>query len=169
MIALALSFLPHDGRANDLEAAQDCIDQLGDPNVDIIACTIEFVLKSRAREDLMRITGGVVRDAGCLVEVGLERANVFEALVHAENLAVPAQPVKCDVATDRRPLQARFTLAPKVWFSDGRAVGATPGMGNVTGLSPFLAVLLTNWVNKNPQVQQAMVAWVNDYMENGVR
>ena len=156
------------GQAND-DIARDCIDQLGNPEVDIIACTVPFELKERARDDLLRITGGVVRDAGCLLEVGLERATLFNALVHAEDLVVPAQPVECDVETDRRPLQARFTLAPKVWFADGRAVGATPGMGNVRGLPPLLALLLTKWVNTNPQVQRAMVAWVNDYLANGLR
>jgi len=156
------------GKADD-DVAQDCIDQLGDPDVDIIACTVPFQLKRRAREDLMRITGGVLRDAVCLVEVGLERAAVFNALVHARDLDVPAQPVACDVVTDRQPLQARFTLAPRVRFADGKAVGASPGLGNVTGVSPLLAILLTNWVNNNPQVQRAMVAWVNDYMSNGVR
>jgi len=156
------------GQANDY-IARDCIDQLGDPGVDIIACTVPFELKERARDDLIRITGGVVRDAGCLLEVGLERATLFNALVHAEDLVVPAQPVECDVETDRQPLQARFTLAPKVWFADGRAVGATPGMANVRGLPPLLALLLTKWVNTNPQVQRAMVAWVNNYLANGLR
>ncbi len=167
--ALAAAVLPAThGQAND-EVAQECVDQLGDPDVDIIACTVPFELKHRAREDLMRITGGVVRDAGCLVEVGLERAVLFNALVHAEDLAVPAQPVECDVETDRQPLKAQFTLAPQVWFADGQAVGATPGMGNVRGLPPLLAVLLVNWVNNDAQVQRAMVAWVNDYLANGLR
>jgi len=169
VLAAVLAIVPvTPGQADD-DVAQDCIDQLGDPDVDIIACTVPFQLRRRAREDLMRITGGVLRDAGCLVEVGLARATVFNALVHAQNLEVPAQPVECDVETDRRPLQARFTLAPKVWFADGRAVRALPGLGNVTGVSPLLAILLTNWVNNNPQVQRAMIAWVNDYLANGLR
>lgn len=151
------------------EIGQECIDQLGDPSVDRITCTLPFELRQRAREDLIRITGGVLRDAGCLVTVGLERVSIFNALVHAEDLEVPAQPVQCDVDTDRRPMQARFTLAPRVWFADGKAVGATPGMGNVRGLPPLLAVILTNWVNNDPQVQRAMVAWVNDYISGGLR
>ena len=54
-------------------------------------------------------------------------------------------------------------------MADGKAVRASPGLGNVRGLSPFLAILLTNWVNNNPQVQRAMVTWVNDYLANGLR
>ena len=150
-------------RAQD-DVGRECIEQLSDPGVDRITCDVPFQLERRTRDDLMQITGGVIRDAGCLLSVGVERVTVFDALIHAQDLTVPAQPVECDVETNRQPMRARFTLAPKVWFADGKAVRATPGVANVSGLPPILAILLTNWVNSDPQVQQAIVGWVNDYL-----
>ena len=153
-------------QADDLGDA--CLDDLRNSDAATIACELPFSLPVEERRTLRTLTGGLLRDAACRATIDLSREALAGALLREDLLHLPRQPVACEIATDSEPIAARFTLAPKVWFADGRAVRATPGMDDLAGLPSLVSRLLTDWVNGSDTIEDAMVDAVNDYIENGL-
>jgi hypothetical protein len=142
-----------------------CLRTLTETRVETISCVADYALPAGLREQLAGLTGGAVRDAACRMRVKVQRKTLFEAMLADERVQLPAQPVACDLATSQQPLQATFTVAPSVWFADGRAVRASPGMADIAGLPPSVGRLLQRWVNESPLIQTAMVNAVNRFLD----
>jgi hypothetical protein len=145
-----------------------CLSALNDPQAERVACSIDYVLKERARQDLRTVTGGLFLDASCTVDVDLARAEAFEALLAPEVLDVPPQAGDCALVTQKQEIAVAFTAAPTIWFEQGRAVRAMPGIAHVAGLPPVLAKLLTDWINTSPLIEAAILDNVNAYLDGGI-
>lgn len=165
-IVALFHFLPLE--AEGAGSAQPCVAKLQNPKMKNINCIIKFNLDKKIQKDLKGATAGMVRNAACKVRVSVTREKVFSALMNAKVLEVPRQPVNCRIITSGDPFSARFTLAPKVWFKEGKAVRAKPGMGDLLGMPPFLAKLLTDWVNSSKMIQAAMIHEVNKALKTGL-
>ncbi len=148
--------------------AQPCLAKLQNPTLKNIDCTLKFDLDAGVQKDLKVNTAGVVRNAACQVQVSIAREKIFTALLNARVLEVPRQPVNCRIITNGDPFSAQFTLAPKVWFEEGKAVRAKPGMAGLLGMPPFLAKLLADWVNSSKMIESAMVQEVNKFLKTGL-
>lgn len=149
-------------------SAQPCIDKLQNPKLKNINCTLKFDLDKKIQRDLKGTTAGVVRNAACQIRVSIAREKIFTALLNAKILEVPRQPVNCRIFTNGDSFSTRFTLAPKVWFKGGKAVRAKPGMNDLLGMPPFLAKLLSDWVNSSKMIESAMVQEVNRVLKTGL-
>ena len=58
-----------------------------------------------------------------------------------------------------------FTFAPKIEIKSGKAVKASPGMGNVTGVNSWLAWPVVAYVNGAGSIQDVMLRVVNAYLD----
>ncbi|MDA0692917.1 MAG: hypothetical protein O3A78_11065 [Nitrospinae bacterium] len=154
--------------ALDNVSAQPCIAKLQNPAFKNIDCTLKFDLDKKIQKDLKATTAGVVRNAACQVKVSVAREKIFTALLNEKVLEVPRQPVVCKIITNGDSFPARFTLAPQVWFKEGKAVHAKPGMDDLLGMPPFLAKLLADWVNTSKMIESAMVQEVNKFLKTGL-
>lgn len=157
-----------DATAQDDDIGDACLDDLRDEDASTIACDLPFILPDREREAMSQLTAGFLLDAACVVNVDIGRRSLVGALLNEDLLAIPRQPVNCEIATEGEPLMTRFTLSPQVWFEDGRAVRANPGMDDLVGLPNLVGRLIMDWVNKSGTIEDAMVDAVNDYIENGL-
>lgn len=147
------------------DSGQRCLDQLKNASRKNIDCTLKFDLDEKTQKDLKKITAGVIRNAVCKVDVTVTREMIFSSLLNQTVLEIPRQPVQCQIMTKGDPFSAQFTLAPRVWFEGGKAVHAKPGMGDMMGMPPILAILLTNWVNSSKMIESAMIEKVNEFLK----
>jgi hypothetical protein len=167
LFLLAISHsLPLEAQGNI--SAQPCIAKLQNPKLKNIDCTLRFDLDKKIQKDLKGTTAGVLQNADCQVKVSVAREKIFTALLNEKVLEVPRQPVVCRIITNGDSIPARFTLAPKVWFKEGKAVHAKPGMDGLLGMPPFLAKLLADWVNSSKMIESAMVQEVNQFLKTGL-
>ncbi|GJL80182.1 MAG: hypothetical protein NPINA01_31710 [Nitrospinaceae bacterium] len=168
ILFLGAVFLAFPLEALDKDSAQPCIAKLKNPKHKNIDCILKFDLDKKIQKDLQGTTAGVMRNADCRVKVSVAREKIFTALSNEKVLEVPRQPVHCRIITNGNPFSTRFTLAPKVWFKEGKAVRAKPGMNDLIGMPPFLAKLLADWVNSSKRIESAMVQEVNEFLKTGL-
>ncbi len=166
MAVLSFSLAGAAVQADDIGDA--CLDDLRDPEAATIACDLPFSLPDEERRAMRTLTAGLLRDASCLATIDVSREVLVRAFLREDLLHLPPQPVACEITTDTDPIAAQFTLSPKVWFADGRAVRASPGMDDLVGLPSLVARLVMDWVNESDAIEDAMVDAVNDYIESGL-
>ncbi len=123
------------------------------------------------REELVKATRGYFLDASCLVEIRIQRALITAALETPDYVfEAPAQPVACDVTgilTEKRGAQVipiAATFAPRVVIKGGEAIEATPGLGNVTGVTRVLSWPVEYWMNKGGTVRAGMLQVINAWL-----
>lgn len=165
IVVAAVAATPSAAQPPSGEAA--CIQALNDPEAERVACSVSYILDESARQDFQVLTGGLFLDARCTVEVDLARKEAFDALLAPDVLDVPPQAGDCVLVTEKQPIPVAFTAAPTVWFEQGRAVQAHPGVAHVAGLPPLLAKLLTDWINTSPMIEAAILDNLNNYLEDG--
>ena len=68
------------------------------------------------------------------------------------------------IPPSRGTLPVAFTFAPKIEIKAGKAVKASPGMGNVTGVNSWLAWPVVAYVNGSGSIQEVMLRVVNAYL-----
>ena len=166
IVVAAVAATPSVAQSPTGEAA--CLGALNDPGAERVACAVSYVMAESARHDLQTITGGLFLDARCTVNVDLARKEAFDALMAPDVLDVPPQAGDCVLVTEKQPIPVAFTAAPTVWFEQGRAVQAHPGVAHVAGLPPLLAKLLTDWINTSPMIEAAILENVNGYLDGGL-
>lgn len=151
-------------RAAEMEA--DCLAQLTEGTGEEIACAFPAVMSRADRKSIRDLTRQIFRDAHCVVQVKFPRKIVEDALAKPDStLETPPQDVACEVVTTKGRLPVKFTFAPLVEFQDGRAVTATPGMANVTGVNSWLAWPVVAYVNSSNTIETIMLRVVNAYVE----
>lgn len=144
----------------------DCLAQLEDGATDEIACRFPAVMSRDDRNSIRNLTRQIFRDASCMVTVKIARALIDEALATPDaTFAAPPQNVDCVVVTTKGRLPVHFTFAPVVEFQGGRAVTATPGMDNVTGVNSWLVWPVVAYVNSSNSIETIMLRVVNAYVE----
>lgn len=145
-------------------AEPDCFEQLQKGTEPIIACAFPTRLTDQEREDLKRITRGVLQDASCLVAIRVERQAINEALRATEHVfEAPPQPVTCEVKTTGSVYPITATFAPKVTIKAGQAVEATPGMSAVSGVPRVLSWPVVQYVNHSATIRDGLLKVINGY------
>ena len=129
-----------------------------------ISCEYTALLTDQEHADLRRLTRDRLQDAVCRVTVRVDRALVDPALNETNHIFIaPPQPVTCKITTRDSTFDITGTFAPQVTFKDGQATYATPGLGNVAGVSKVLAWPVVQYVNYSPGIRRDMIEIVNAY------
>jgi hypothetical protein len=145
---------------------KNCFFQLLKSRSEVIDCLHPAWLTPEERADLERVSRGLVRDARCQVAVRIERRSVDAALAKADHVfEAPPQPVSCEVTTKSGATPITATFQPRVVFKAGVAVEATPGLGNVQGVNPYLAWPVVHYVNHAPRIRGAMLLMINAFRQ----
>ncbi len=136
-----------------------------------IAC--EFPVRPNADElaALQKQSRGLVKQAHCTVSIRIDRALIAAALDNPDHVfQAPPQPVTCDVTTKGREQDQTYPItghfAPKVTLKDGKAVDATPGLGNVQGVPRPLSWPVELWVNSGSHVKTSMLQVINAWLDH---
>ena len=117
-------------------------------------------------EGVRTATRGLLQDATCTMKIGIERRVITETLAKLDAIfESPPHPVDCDVKTKNGAMAIKFTFAPRVEFKGGRAIKASPGMANVTGVSRVLSWPVKTWVNRSSEIEGAMLQVINAYVK----
>jgi hypothetical protein len=141
-----------------------CLNALEDTAKPAVTCSYWALLSDDEREDLRRLTRGVLQDASCKVEVSIDRKLMTEALATGDTtFDAPPQPVTCEIKTSSSVMPVAGTFAPHVVFKDGVATDGTPGLANVTGVNAYLAWPVVQYVNRAPGIRRDMLAMINAY------
>lgn len=142
-----------------------CLKAVSHQQGDEILCDYMALLTDEERDDMRRLSRGLLQDASCLVTIRIARALVEPALTAQDHVfQSPPQPVKCDIKTKNGggfPITATF--APVVTFKAGLAVAGTPGLANVEGINSYLAWPVVVYVNRSARIRNAMLEIINIY------
>lgn len=144
----------------------DCWFQFMESDSKEIACAFPTLMEPEDRESIRKLTRQLFQDARCMVTVKLER-ELIEAAVREPNVTflAPPQPVSCEVLTSRGTLPISFTFKPRIEIKDGKAVKATPGMGDVVGVNSWLAWPVVAYINASGSISDIMLRVANAYLE----
>lgn len=129
-----------------------------------ISCDYMALLTTEERDDMRRISRGLLQDASCIVKIRIARAIVEPALTAQDHVfQSPPQPVKCDIKTKNGGFPITATFAPEVTFKGGLAVAGTPGLANVEDINSYLAWPVVVYVNRSARIRNAMLEIINTY------
>ena len=150
--------------------AIDCFGDLMHGKGPVIACEFPVEPNAVERLELARATRGYVKNVHCLVSIKIERALVLAAVDNPDHVfEAPPQPVACEIEailkegrTTTCPVAGMFS--PRVVIKDGRAVEATPGLGEITGVTRALSWPVETWVNRGAMVREGMLQAVNAWL-----
>lgn len=149
-----------------LQQEADCWAQFMESDSKEIACGFPALMEEEDRAKIAKLTRQLFKDASCQITIKLERAIIDDAVKSPDlSFVTPPQPVACEVKTSRGDVPVAFTFAPKIEIKGGKAVKASPGMGNVTGVNSWLAWPVVAYVNSAGSIQDVMLRVVNAYLE----
>jgi hypothetical protein len=147
--------------------SEDCFDVLENGKGSEIACAFPLRLTDTERTDLKKVTRGYLDDLACRMSIHIERTKVDEAIRAADHVfQSPEQPVTCTVTTPKSTFDVTATFAPRVVFKGDKAVEASPGLANVTGVSRVLSWPVMLYVNRGPGMRSSMLQVVNAYRDH---
>lgn len=107
---------------------------------------------------------GYVKNFHCRLTVRIARSEIDKALAAVDySFKSPEQPVVCTITTHKSTFDVTATFAPEVTFKNGQAVSATPGLGNVKGITRVISWPVVQFVNRWPSVRDGMLTIVNAY------
>jgi hypothetical protein len=148
------------------QTAEDCFEIFTKGKGAEIACSFPTRMTDQERSEVRSLTRSVLQDASCLVAIKIERQLVDQALTAADLVfTAPPQPVDCDLVTTKGTLKISGTFAPRITFKNGKAVDASPGLGNVKGVSRVISLPVELWVNRGGTIRDGMVKVVNAYKQ----
>jgi hypothetical protein len=165
-VTSAVARSPTRGAANN-----DCFEDLMRGRSDEIVCQFPVRPSATERAELEKTTRGYVKNAQCQVAIRITRAEVSAAINNPDYVFLaPPQPVACEVTTAGKAgdsvLPITATFAPKVTIKDGKAIDATPGLGNVTGVPRALSWPVEAWVNSGIGIKGNMLMVINAWLDH---
>lgn len=153
---------PPAGKAPPL--SQDCFAEIETGTGEDIACLFPMRPSPEERAELEKGSRGYVKDFSCALTVRIARAEIDRALAAADYVfKSPEQPVTCTITTHKSTFDVTATFAPQVTFKAGVAVDATPGLGNVKGITRVISWPVVLFVNRWPSVRAGMIQIINAY------
>ncbi len=173
-LTLALAFAI--GATRPVEAAKashgavDCFTDLMAGKSAEIVCEFPIEPSAGERDELAKSTRGYLKDVHCLVSIRIARADVHAAIINPDHVfQAPPQPVACELEANLSKDEVRFipvgaTFAPRVVIKDGTAIEATPGLGNITGVSRAISWPAETWVNRGAMVREGMIKVINAWL-----
>jgi hypothetical protein len=149
-----------------LQQEADCWAQFMESDSKEISCAFPALMEEEDRAKIEKLTRKLFKDASCQITIKLERALIDDAVKTPDlSFVTPPQPVSCEVKSSRGDLPVTFTFAPKIEIKGGKAVKASPGMGNVVGVNSWLAWPVVAYINGSGSIQDVMLRVVNAYLE----
>lgn len=145
--------------------SQDCFEELENGSGPLLACRVPLRLSQTEQAELEKGSRGYVKNVSCMLSIQIARA-VLQAPIEASEhvFESPEQPVTCSITTYKTTFDVTATFAPKVQFKDHKAVDASPGLGNVKGVSRVVSWPVVQFVNRWPSIQKGMLQVVNAYL-----
>lgn len=163
-IALAFVFEPAIAGAPAAPLSDDCFAEVENGTGPDIACLFQMQPSAAERAELEAGSRGYVKDFACRLTVRIPRAEIDRALAAVDYaFKSPEQPVVCTITTYKSTFDVTGTFAPEVTFKNGVAVSATPGLGNVKGITRVISWPVVQFVNRWPSVREGMLTIVNAY------
>jgi hypothetical protein len=154
-------------------APNDCFADLMHGKSADIVCQFPVRMSEEERAELERTTRGYFKGATCMVSIRIDRALIAVTVDAVDHIfQAPPQPVSCDVTgqlSEKEPPQTypiTGTFAPRVVLKDGRAVEATPGLGNITGVPRVISWPVETWVNRGGTVREGMLKVINAWLDH---
>jgi hypothetical protein len=134
-----------------------------------IVCEFPLQPSPTERAEMEKQTSGYLKDASCVVSIRVARALVTTAIETPDSVVqVPAQPVTCKVTmpgkTGDTVTDITSTFSPKVTIKGGAAVEATPGLGDVKGVSRIISWPAVAYINRAGFLRTGMLKTVNAWM-----
>lgn len=163
MIAtLTAAAAPVSAAAEDRSA--DCYDQLEHGTAAEISCRVPLRLSPAEQAELEKGSRGYVKNVACLMTITLARAEI-DAAIQADDIVFQSreQPVQCTVTTHKSTFDVTATFAPRVVIKGGVATEASPGLGNVKGVSRVLSWPVVQFVNRWPSIRSGFIQVVDAY------
>ncbi len=146
------------------EISKDCFAEAETGTGPEIACIFPMRPSAEERAELEKGSRGYVKDFNCRLTVRIARSEIDKALAAVDaSFKSPEQPVICTITTYKSTFDVTATFAPEVTFKNGQAVAATPGLGNVKGISRLISWPIVQFVNRWPSVREGMLTIVNAY------
>ncbi len=147
----------------------DCFADLQSGTTPDIVCEFPLKPSPAERAEMEKQTAGYLKDASCVVSITIARALVSAAIETPDyQFAAPAQPVACKITMPGKAgdqfVNVTSTFAPKVGFKDGQAVQATPGLGEVKGVSRILSWPAVAYINRAGFLRTGMIKVVNAWV-----
>jgi hypothetical protein len=144
--------------------SEDCFALLERGTGDTIACAFPLRLSPEEQAELKAGSRGYVDNVACMMTVRIARADVATAIRASDHtFQSPEQPVVCTVTTPKSTFDITATFAPRVVFKKDVAVEATPGLGNVKGITRVISWPVVQFVNRWPSIRSGMLQVVNAY------
>jgi hypothetical protein len=155
---------PAPSAAPSLALSDDCFAEVETGTGPDIACLFPMRPSPAERADLEKGSRGYVKDFSCRLTVRIARAEIDKALAATDYVfKSPEQPVVCTITTHKSTFDVTGTFAPEVTFKNGAAISATPGLGNVQGITRVISWPVVQFVNRWPSVRDGMVQIINAY------
>lgn len=140
-----------------------------------IVCDFPLQPSPAERAEMEKQTSGFVKNVVCTVSVRVERALINTAISAPDyQFEAPPQPVACNVTMPGRakaPAIAEDTIvpisgtfAPKVTIKDRVAIHATPGLGDVKGVSQIISIPVVAYINRAGFLRDGMLKVINAWM-----
>ena len=151
----------------------DCFADLMSGKSQEIVCLFPVRMTEAERAELETTTRGYFKAATCTVSIRIDRALIAVTVDAVDHIfQAPPQPVTCDVTahlSEKEPPKTfpiTGTFAPRVVLKDGRAVEASPGLGNITGVPRVLSWPVETWVNRGGTVRGGMLQVINAWLDH---
>ncbi len=172
---LLLSALAAPTAAAPKASMTDCFADLEKGTSPQIVCEFPLKPSPAERAEMEKQTMGYVKNVACTVSIRIERASIATAINTPQHqFEAPPQPVACNVTMPghaKAPAVAEDTIvpitgtfAPKVTIKDSVAIHATPGLGEVKGVSRILSVPVVAYVNRAGFLRDGMLKVINAWM-----
>ncbi len=134
-----------------------------------IVCEFPLQPSPIERAEMEKQTSGYLKDASCVVSIRIARSLVAAAIETPDTVfQAPPQPVACKVTTPGKTgdtiTNITGVFAPKVTIKGGTAVEATPGLGDVKGVSRFVSWPVLAYINRAGFLRAGMLKTVNAWM-----
>jgi hypothetical protein len=134
-----------------------------------IVCEFPLQPSPAERAEMEKQTSGYLKDASCVVSIRIARVLVTAAVETPDTqFQAPPQPVACKVTmpgkTGDTVTHVTGTFAPKVTIKGGTAVEASPGLGDVKGVSRIISWPTVAYVNRAGFLREGMLKTVNAWM-----
>ena len=164
------TWAPAPSHAAKVGGITDCFAELERGNGSEIVCEFPVQPSPKEQRELETQTYGYVKGAACLVSIRIQRALVTAAIETPDYVFVaPPQPVACNVImpgkTGDAVVPITATFAPKVTIRSSVATEATPGLGEVKGVSRVLSLPVVAYVNRAHFLRDGMLKVVNTWLE----
>ena len=146
-----------------------CFTELERGTAPELACEFPLQPSPAERAEMEKQTSGYLKDASCVVSIRMVRALLTAAIETPDTVfQAPPQPVACKVTMPGKTADTitsiTSTFAPKVTIKGGVAVEATPGLGDVKGVSRLISWPAVAYINRAGFLRTGMLKTVNAWM-----